>query len=135
MGDSDIKNYSERLFKDAGPAVLAWIIEGARRVIAKRFKTDTPQCVEDAVRAYREENDWLGHFLSECCEVDASYTERSGELYQQYRAYSIQNGEYTRSKGDFYSTVEKAGFEKRKENTGAYVYGLKLKMGSDFLEQ
>ena len=134
VGDSDIKNYSDYLFENAGPAILAWVIKGAQRVIAKKFKPDPPQCVRDAVQAYREENDWLGHFLSECCEVGASYKEKSGELYQQYRAYSIQNGEYTRSKGDFYSSVEKAGFQKHKKNTGTYVYGLKLKSGNDFLE-
>lgn len=33
-GKADIKNYSDFLFKTAGGAVLSWIIEGAKRVIA-----------------------------------------------------------------------------------------------------
>ena len=79
-GASDIKNYAEYLFGNAGGAVLKWIIEGAEKAIAAGFRTPLPGCVEDAINAYREENDWLGHFIAECCEADASYTEKSGEL-------------------------------------------------------
>lgn len=132
-GTSDIKNYGDYLFQKAGPAILSWIIEGARAAIADNFKTKLPKCVEDAIVAYREDNDWLGHYISECCDLDPTYTERSGEFYQQYRAYCIQNGEYIRGKGDFYSAVEKAGYEKRKVTEGMMVLGLKLKTGTDFL--
>lgn len=132
-GASDIKNYGDYLFQNAGPIILSWIIEGARAAIAENFKTRPPKCVVDAIAAYREENDWLGHYISECCDLDPTYTERSGEFYQQYRAYCIQNGEYIRGKGDFYSAVEKAGYEKRKVTEGMMVLGLKLKTGSDFL--
>ena len=72
--------------------------------------------MSDAIQAYREDNDWLGHFIAECCETDPTYTEKSGEIYQQYRAYCIQNGEYTRSTTDFYSAMEKAGYERKKSN-------------------
>ena len=132
MGASDIKNYADYLFEHAGGAVMKWIIEGAEKAIAAGFRTPLPGCVEDAINAYREENDWLGHFIAECCEVDASYTEKSGELYQQYRAYCIQNGEYVRSTTDFYNAVEKAGYPKRRQNTGMFVIGLRLKAGRIF---
>lgn len=133
-GSSDIKNYADYLYENAGGAILSWIIEGAKKVIDADFKTPLPKCVADAIQSYREDNDWLGHFLSECCDLDASYAEKSGELYQQYRAYTLQNGEYTRSTTDFYSAMEKAGYTRRKTNKGAMVYGLQLKTGSDFLD-
>ena len=133
VGDTDIKNYADYLFENAGPAILAWIIEGAQKAIAQNFKTDPPQCVKDAVQAYREDNDWLGRYIDECCEVDPSYQEKSGEFYQQYRAYCIQNGEYIRSTTDFYSAVDKAGFVRRKTNKGMFVHGVQLKSGQDFL--
>lgn len=66
-------------------------------------------------------------------ELDVSYNEKSGELYQQYRAYCIQNGEYIRSTTDFYSALDNAGYKKRKTNSGAMVYGLKPLEGQDFL--
>ena len=132
-GNSDIKNYADYLYENAGPAILKWVIEGAEKVSKCGHKIDDPKCVRDAVEAYREDNDWLGHFISDCCEKDDSYEEKSGELYQQYRAYVIQNGEYTRSTTDFYSAIEKAGFVRYKTKSGMKVKGLQLKSSSDFI--
>ena len=133
QGNSDIKNYADYLYENAGPAIMKWIIEGAEKVCKSDHKVDDPKCVKDAVAAYREDNDWLGHFIADCCEVDASYEEKSGELYQQYCAYCIQNGEYTRSTTDFYTATDKAGFLRHKTNKGIMVQGVKLKSGSDFI--
>ena len=133
-GKSDIKNYSDYLFEHAGPAILSWIIEGAETAIAKGFKIPEPKAVRDAVDKYREDNDWLGQFIDEHCDVDPSYTEKSGDLYQQYHAVCFQSGEYARSTTDFYGNLEKAGFQRKKARSGILVYGLRLKDGQDFLD-
>lgn len=130
-GNSDIKNYADHLVDKAGGAVLSWIIEGAKKVIECNFKLKIPQCVSDAISHYRENNDWLSMFIEDCCEIDPSYTQKSGELYQEYRAYCARTGEYTRSTTDFYTGLDTAGFEKRKSKTGIMVYGIRLK--SDFI--
>lgn len=96
-GKADIKNYADYLVEKAGGAVLSWIIEGAQKVIECNFKLSIPQCVNDAINHYRENNDWLSMFIEDCCEVDPSYTQKSGELYQEYRAYCARTGEYTRT--------------------------------------
>lgn len=132
-GSSDIKNYADYLYEKAAPAIMKWIIEGAEKVSKSDHKVDDPKCVKDAVASYREDNDWLGHYLTDCCELDASYEEKSGEFYQQYRAYCIQNGEYIRSTTDFYAAIEQAGFFRHKTNKGSFVTGVKLKTGSDFI--
>lgn len=131
-GKADIKNYSDYLFEKAGGAVLKWIIEGAKKVIESNFNLTLPPCVENAINQYRSSNDWLAHFLDDCCEIDSSYTQKSGELYEEYRAFCQRTGEYTRSTSDFYSALEMAGFSKRKTMNGAFVYGLKIK--SEFEE-
>lgn len=58
-GKADIKNYADFLFKMAGGAVLQWIIEGAKRVIASDYKIAQPRVVQDAIQKYKENNDWL----------------------------------------------------------------------------
>ena len=131
---SDIKNYSDYLFEQAGPAIMKWIIEGAEAAIRKKFKVEEPKVVREAVEKYREENDWLKKFIEDCCEVDPSFTEKSGELYQQYRIICLQCGEYVRSTSDFYGNLEKAGFIRHRTSKGNLVYGLRLKPGQDFLE-
>jgi P4 family phage/plasmid primase-like protien len=132
-GAGDIKNYADFLYENAGAYIMMWIIEGAKKAIDRHFKIPLPKVVEDAIEAYREDNDWLGRFINECCDVDASYKEKSGEFYQQYRAYCLQNGEYVRSTTDFYCSVEKSGYMRRKTNKGMFVHGLRLKDGQDFV--
>lgn len=132
QGNTDIKNYAQYLVDHAGGAVLSWLMEGARKVIAANYQIARPQCVLDAIGAYREGNDWLGNFLTECCEVDKSYQEKSGVLYQKYRDFCNENGEYVRSTSDFYAALEQAGFKKQKLRSGQMVIGLQIRF--DFLD-
>ena len=132
-GKSEVKNYTDYLVEKAGPAILQWIIEGAKRVIEKDYHLDPPKCVQDAIEKYRGQNDWLHHFLDDCCELSPGFQEKSGELYGAYRAYCQQMNEYTRSTSDFYAALENAGFARRRTKVGRFVMGLQVKV-SDFLE-
>lgn len=133
-GKSDIKNYADYLFENAGPYIMTWIINGAKKAIEANFHTKLPKVVKEAIDKYRESNDWLGQFIEEHCEVDRMNFEKSGELYQQYRFYCMSNGEYVRSTSNFYGALDRAGFIRRKTNKGSMIQGLKLKDGQDFLE-
>ena len=126
-GAGDVKNYADFLVSEAAPAVMAWIIEGTGMVISRDFHIPCPACVENAIKSYREDNDWLGHFLNDCCEVDAACREKSGRLYQDYRSYCARTGEYARSTVDFYNALESAGFSRRKARGGIIVYGLRIR--------
>ena len=127
-----IKNYGDYLFDNAGGAILKWIVEGARRVIAENYVLKLPNKVQEAIDSYKENNDWFSRFLEECCEIENSYTEKSGPMYAAYRAYCVRIGEYIRSTTDFYTILEQEGFVRRKTNKGTIVQGLKLK--SEFAE-
>lgn len=131
-GKSDIKNFADYLVEHAGGAILSWVMEGAKQVIDRQFQLEVPSCVKRAIHAYRESNDWMSAFLEDCCEVQETNQQKSGELYQAYRAYCSKNGEYTRSTTDFYTGLENAGFERKRTKKGVIVYGLKIK--SEFLE-
>ena len=132
-GSDDRKNYTQYLVDNAGGAVLKWLIEGAQKVIASNFRIEPPQCVKDAIGSYREDNDWLGRFLNECCEVDKRYSEKSGELYKEYRRYCTDTGEFVRSTTDFYGALDQAGFERKKTKKGIVVFGLRIAY-DDFLD-
>lgn len=133
-GSSDITNFADYLYSEAGPAIMKWIIEGAAKAIASDYRTMKPKVVREAINAYRQDNDWLGQFLDEHCDVDPSYSEKSGELYQAYRNACLYSGEYIRSTTDFYGSLEKAGFTRRRTRDSRLVIGLKLKDGQDFLD-
>jgi len=126
-GQSDIKNYGEYLFDNAGESILAWVIEGAQKVIAQDYKFTLPRCVQEAIDDYRSQNDWFGHFLEDKCEVADGYRESSSALYQAYRNYSLDSNEYVRSTADFYFALEKAGFARTKVHNKRYFKGLRLR--------
>ena len=130
-GNSDIKNYTEYLCENAGEAIMKWMIEGAYQAIELGFRIPFPKCVSDAIAAYKAENDWLGHFLDECCEVGDGMTAKSGELYSAYRAFSASNGEYVRSTTDFYAALEAEGFIRTRTRSGNLINGLKLSPKTD----
>lgn len=132
-GSADIKNYADYLFEKAGGAILTWVIEGAKKVIADNYKIDPPKKVRDAIEHYKESNDWLSYFLSERCELDPAYVAKSSEVYNEYRIFCTQVGEFTRSTTDFYTALETVGFERYRDRKGRYIKGLSLK--TDFMEE
>lgn len=131
-GSSDIKNYSDYLYENSGGAILKWIMEGAKRVIANGYHLTQPSVVKDAIKKYKENNDWFSQFLDECCEVGDSFSEKSGDVYSAYRDYCMRVGDYIRSTTDFYTALESAGFKRKRTSTARVISGLKLK--SEFLE-
>lgn len=131
-GSSDIKNYADYLFNKAGGAILKWIMTGAKRVIKKDYHIVKPAVVEAAIQKYKDNNDWLSQFLDECCEIDSSYSAKSGDVYNAYRSYCMQVGDYIRSTTDFYTALECAGFERKRSKSARLLFGLQLK--SDFLD-
>lgn len=131
-GPSDIKNYAEYLYANAGGAILKWIMTGSKRVIEKGYHIAKPVVVAEVTRKYKENNDWLSQFLDECCEISEGLTAKSGEIYNAYRSYCMQVGDYIRSTTDFYTALECAGFERKRSKSARLLLGLQLK--SDFLD-
>ncbi len=118
----EIKNYAEYLLSHAGGAVLSWVIEGATRFIRDHYKIEEPGCVRRAIDSYKEENDWLGHFIEECCEIGNSYEAPAGPLYDRYRRFCEESGEYTRNVRDFKNAMERAGYEYKRGTGGKRLY-------------
>lgn len=131
-GSKDVKNYADYLFETAGGSILQWILDGARKVIEVDYHLPIPEKVRGSIEAYQQANDWLGHFVDECCKTGKELIEKSGEVYSEYRSFCQRTGEYTRSSADFYAAIENAGFERFKDRKGRYIKGLRIK--SEFLE-
>lgn len=123
----EIKDMAGHLFDHAGGAVLSWIIEGARRFIAADFKLDPPPCVREAVEQYRRENDWLAHFLEDCCEIGPNFSAPGGVLAATYREWSKRTGEFPRRNDELKAALEERGIIWRKTRTGNFYYGLQMR--------
>ena len=125
-GSGEIKNFADYLLDNAGGAILAWIVEGARRVIGSNFKIEPPEAVRAATAAYRKRSDWIQAFLDERCVLKHDSKARSGEVYQAYREYCMNAGEEARSTTDFYTALSFAGISRRRTRDGVMLLGLQL---------
>ena len=131
QGDSEVKNYTEYLFKNAGGAILKWIMDGSKMVIENGYKIEVPDAVKSVVEEYRATNNDFQEFLDSCCNVGNGFSSPSGELYTAYRSYATAQGSFAKNKQDFYSNLERAGFSKHRTSRGVIVMGLTLKNEPD----
>ena len=128
--NTEIKNpktdYVDELLKKAGGAILQWMIEGAALYIINGYKFPYSKVVDNAKNAYREENDWIDHFITDRCVKGLNENVMSRTLYQVYREWSIVNGEYTRNDRDFSKALLQAGYTKKRTNKGYMWLGLSI---------
>jgi len=124
---TEIKDYSSILFETCGGAILAWVIEGAKRIIENGFHVKQPECVVAMTQEYRMNNDWLQNFLQDRCKINPLYQVGGGDLYAAYREFCSTVNDFTRSAAEFSQAVISAGYEAKKTSHGRIYKGLSLK--------
>jgi putative DNA primase/helicase len=124
--EKQVKNFAQELISYDADAILAWIVEGAKQFIKRGHNLLLPKCVIDATKQYRQEEDWLGNFLTECCEIGFELSVMGGELYEAYADWCERNNEYCRRSRDFAAALEAQGFQKQRTRFGSEWMGLDL---------
>lgn len=128
--NTEIKNpktdYVDELLKKAGGAILQWMIEGAALYIKNGYKFPYSEVVDNAKNTYREENDWIDHFITDRCVKDTTKSVMSNQLYQVYRGWANLNGEYIRNNRDFAAALICAGYGKKRTSKGIQWIGISL---------
>jgi putative DNA primase/helicase len=72
--------------------ILAWIVSGASLYLEEGL--DAPDAVETATNAYRDEEDIVGRFIADRCDVgDNTYWTAASDLYGAWKGWCIANGE------------------------------------------
>jgi putative DNA primase/helicase len=115
----------ERLKNEAGGAILAWIIEGARMWLATG--TAPPAAVRDSTAEYLSDQDVIGQWLDERCERDARSFEGSAALHKNYAAWCDGQGLRAESNAMLSGHLVSCGFLKDKTMFGKVFRGLKLR--------
>ena len=117
-----IPNYAQVLAEEAGADILSWAIEGARLFLEDGGKLNPPTEVAQATAEYRSREDWLARFLAERTRPDPAARTGARELYQAYRAWAEECGEYVRAEKNFAEGMKGKGFEKKRgHSTAAYL--------------
>lgn len=105
------------------PGILNWALEGCFAWQQSGLKP--PAAVNSATDDYRNSQDLLGSFLSECCIVcpqKQSGSVSMGDLYREYKDWCQDSGEREMSKRNLSFRLSERGFSKRRGAKGVRVW-------------
>ena len=88
--------------------ILAWAVEGC--MMWQEHGLIESQSVADATAEYRDEQDALGVFLDEKCEVGERFRCSGSSLYEAYQEWCAASGEHTRTRNEFYVLLDDHDF-------------------------
>jgi putative DNA primase/helicase len=94
--DDRVNEHLAEELKAEWPGILAWMVEGCRAW--QREGMRTPQVVLDTTEQYFEDQDVIGEWLSECCDLSRGYVEGIGELFDSWRYWAEARREFVGSK-------------------------------------
>ena len=77
--------------KSEAPHILAWMVEGCLDWQSRGLK-DLPAIVVNATDNYKEEQDLIGTWISECCDTSPSKETTTADIYSNYTEWCIANG-------------------------------------------
>lgn len=107
------------------PGILAWCVRGAALWHADGLKA--PQAVAAATRGYMTEQDWLGDFLDEVCNVNPGLSVSSRKLYAAFVRWCDQAGERVQSQRALAMQLKERGFEQGRSESARYWSGLAIR--------
>jgi putative DNA primase/helicase len=122
LGNCDT-NLKFDLFKEL-PGILNLALKAYSAAITRGIFT-TPESCLTARRAWRLEADQVAQFVDERCDVGDDCSERSSQLYYNYRYWAMDQGinRIMTQKG-FSERLIRLGYNKKKDKSGATFYGL-----------
>lgn len=106
------------------PGILAWAVRG--NMLWQRRGISAPKKVDDATDKYQGEQDMVGQFLIDCCELGASYQVSASSLYQAYESWAKQLGFKPESGTKFGGDLGRRGFDVKRTMAGKLRHGLQL---------
>ena len=94
------------------PGILTWAVEGCLEW--QRDGLGVPETIRDAMTDYRNDQDTVGRFLDECCEVNPNGWVPAADLYEAYRRWSVSQGESLLAQRQFGMRLSHRGLVREK---------------------
>jgi putative DNA primase/helicase len=108
------------------PQILAWMIEGAKDWFANGLTR--PQAVIGATNRYFENQDMIGQWLGERCDVRPGAMGKAKDLFESWRQFASENGEMPGSQRAFGDVLEKRDFIRdRNSSIGRFHSGVDVR--------
>jgi putative DNA primase/helicase len=124
----------EAKLKAEWPEILAWMVEGC--LDWQQNGLIRPASVRSATEAYFSDQDLLGQWIDEECEVDPGNEykkETSADLFEAWTAFAARAGEKPMSKRAFGEAMQRRGFEPARGTGGVREFrGVRFKRKAVF---
>lgn len=108
--------------------VLAWLVEGAYRWYQLEEKgLETPIEVKELTQKQRADQDSIGLWLDECCELGAEFWTENNRLRSAYETWCTANGYEPKKANGFARSLSAHGLEvgvQKRNETGEKVRGV-----------
>jgi putative DNA primase/helicase len=99
-----------RFVEEDGAAVLSWLVEGA--IAWHRGGLGEVDVVSAATEGYRQSEDVFGAWRDDCTvEVDRTVRTKVGDLWESWKSWCEESGEWVGRKQDFAAALEEHGVE------------------------
>jgi len=102
------------------PGILAWAVRGCLEW--QKHGLAAPEEVRQATLAYREEQDLLGGFITDRCQVATGNKESAASLFDEYVTWAQDSGEQPVTKRTFGRLLRDRGFVDSKGTAGVRMW-------------
>ena len=120
-----------KLMREAG-GILRWMIDGC--LDWQKNGLIRPESVKAATEAYFSDQDLLGQWIEDCCDVDLGNREhwdKSADLFDSWTEYALKAGEHPGTKKSFGMSMQKRGFEAARIMGVRAFRGVRLRVEKD----
>jgi putative DNA primase/helicase len=104
--------------------ILAWLVRGC--LDWQRYGLAIPPGVLHERAAYREEEDALHHFITDCCSLAPGARVKSAQLFERYKRWAEDNNISKKLTGTAFGIEMKRMFQQQRNNQGTYYRGVGL---------
>lgn len=116
----------DRILDEELPAIFAWMLEGCK--MWQREGLGKPAGIAASSETYIKEQDVLGSWIDEQCEVSPEYHCATDALYRSFSEWCQQSHEYNPGKNRFSAKMELRGYGRRKMGGARSIVGLRLRL-------
>lgn len=109
--------------RSEAPHILAWMVEGCLDWKLRGLR-DVPAAIAAATGSYQEEQDLIGAWLTECCQLAPTTETPTKEIYNNYKVWAFDNGLRPVSNVALSRKLSERGFSYRKTNGKSLWRGL-----------
>ena len=104
--------------------ILAWLVRGC--LDWQQDGLEIPSGVQHERAAYREEEDTLHQFITDCCMLAPEARVKSAQLFERYKQWSEDNNISKKMSGTAFGLEMKRLYKQQRNNQGTYYIGVGL---------